>query len=151
MYQYRSLYVTCFFDHHLNYRRMPETPWKPHKSKDLKILHRIYAPIFFSTPKKKFFFSTSKNREKNFGFFKVKNDEKQLPTKNRLFVTKHRKKMSFLGFGSTGSTSFSCRMHLDFQKLIFWNRNMLGLAYFKQFLQLIMQSFSNTRSSLSRQ
>ena len=33
---------------------VPESLWKPHKSKGLTFLHRSYVPLFFSTPKKYF-------------------------------------------------------------------------------------------------
>ena len=29
---------------------VPESLWKPHKSKDIHFLHRSYIPTFFSTP-----------------------------------------------------------------------------------------------------
>ena len=31
---------------------VPESLWKPHKSKDLTFLHRSYVQLFFSAPKK---------------------------------------------------------------------------------------------------
>ena len=42
-------------------RGVPESLWKLHKSKDLTFLHGSYTQLFFSTPKKNFFFGDRKN------------------------------------------------------------------------------------------
>ena len=42
-------------------RGVPESLWKPHKSKDLTFLHGNYTQHFFSTPKK-FFFGVEKKK-----------------------------------------------------------------------------------------
>ena len=48
--------------------RVPETLWKPHKSKEKKILHRNYVHFFSNSEKNIFFFDVEK-KSKNFGSF----------------------------------------------------------------------------------
>ena len=47
--------VVFFVQSGLGLARVPESLWKPHKSKEHKILHRSCAPTFFQLPKKIFF------------------------------------------------------------------------------------------------
>ena len=62
------------------YQGVPETLWKHHKSKAHKILHRSYAPFFFSTPRKNIFaiekIKTKKCRSKK--LWSKKNIEKKM-------------------------------------------------------------------------
>ena len=48
---------------------VPGSLWKPHKSKERKILHKSYIIYFFSTPKKNFFFRVEKKSEKKIEHF----------------------------------------------------------------------------------
>ena len=50
---------------HLHHDRVSESLWKPNKSKVLNFLHRNYTSVFFSTPKKYYFFRTTKKNPKN--------------------------------------------------------------------------------------
>ena len=69
-----------FFEEEKDNERVPESVWKPHKSKEDNFLNRNYIPPKILTPKKNIFFRARKNiyffraRKKNPENFVKKNE-----------------------------------------------------------------------------
>ena len=114
---------------------MPESLWKPHKSKDLEFLHRSYTPTFFSTLKKKYNFFDSKKILtffwKNFG-----------PKKFGHFSTSKS-----WTFWCWKMSDFFCPKHFQKKFNFFWNRK--NCNFFRSWKKKLGYSFDAEIRDLS--